>query len=172
MNMDYIFPDALIIASYHARNVESYLRAVSKKEFLKNPKLKSAIKYELIKFGRSLKGLSRGYKTSFSKVPWDDIIGMSDKLAHIHDFLINDEILYESVTEGIQDFVKYKDRILAFKVFVELDYNLNLSVKSLNEKFSSYEVVFTYGTGKFRESRYEQLDDIRASYLCYIEKYS
>ncbi len=62
--------------------IGSYLEGVSEEQFFNTPLLQDGVIRQLEIIGEATKRLSERFRQSAPQVPWRDVAGMRDKLAH------------------------------------------------------------------------------------------
>src|SRR5512141_1600201 len=62
--------------------IGSYLEGVTEEQFLSTPLLQDGVIRQLEIIGEATKRLSKRFRESTPHVPWRDVTGMRDKLAH------------------------------------------------------------------------------------------
>ncbi len=62
--------------------IEAYLQGVDGEAFHRDTLIQDGVIRQLEIIGEATKRLSREWRDRFSKIPWDDIAGMRDKLIH------------------------------------------------------------------------------------------
>jgi len=65
--------------------VASYIGGVSEAEFLSTPLVQDAVIRQIQIIGEAASKLSRAFRSRSSAIPWNDIVGMRQKL--VHDYL-------------------------------------------------------------------------------------
>ncbi len=81
-------------------NIESFVKNVEEKEFLKNKEKQSAVIRQIEVIGEAVKNLSASFRNKYPEVHWIKIAGMRDKLMH-HYFGVDLKIVWKSVKEDI-----------------------------------------------------------------------
>ena len=67
------------------QRIQLFAIGLTKEDLRKNEEKQSAILYQIIILGEATKRLSLEFKTANSDIPWKDIAGMRDILAHQYD---------------------------------------------------------------------------------------
>lgn len=75
-----------------ARRILRFSAGLSKESLMENEEKQSAIVYQLIIIGEATKRLSREFKESHDSIPWREVAGMRDVLAHQYDKIDPDEL--------------------------------------------------------------------------------
>ena len=82
MNRD----DASLLDIYHAaKRILVFASGLDKQDLATNEEKQSAILYQVIIIGEGTKRLSTEFRYQSSVIPWKDIAGMRDILAHQYD---------------------------------------------------------------------------------------
>lgn len=92
------------------KNIESYTQRVSFKEFLNNQMIIDAVIRNLEIIGEAAKNLSSETRSSRPDIPWEDIIGMRNKIAHEY-FGVDIEIIWETIRESLPELKKMMKKI-------------------------------------------------------------
>lgn len=92
------------------KNIESYTQGISFKRFLNNQMIIDAVIRNLEIIGEASKNLSSEIKSSRLDIPWEDIIGMRNKIAHEY-FGVDIEIIWETIQESLPELKKMMKRI-------------------------------------------------------------
>jgi len=93
MNRD----EAYLLDIINAINrIQLFAKGLTKDDLRTNEEKQSAILYQIIILGEATKRLSPEFKASHLEIPWQDIAGMRDILAHQYD-RININILWDVV---------------------------------------------------------------------------
>ncbi len=64
--------------------IESYMKGISKKEFLKSPKTQDAVIRNLEIIGEAVKNIPQNFRSQYPSVPWRKISGFRDILIHMY----------------------------------------------------------------------------------------
>ena len=75
-----------------AKRVLTFAAGLSQAELANNEEKQSAIVYQLIIIGEATKRLSAEFRAAHSSIPWKEITGMRDVLAHQYDKIDADEL--------------------------------------------------------------------------------
>lgn len=100
------------------KNIEAFMKKVSRESFLKNKEKQSAVIRQIEIIGEAVKNLPSEFKDKHPNVPWKDIVGMRDKLMH-HYFGVDIEKVWITLKEDIP---KLKNQI---KNIIELEKKKN-----------------------------------------------
>lgn len=75
-----------------AKRVLTFAAGLNQAELANNEEKQSAIVYQLIIIGEATKRLSSEFRAAHSSIPWKEITGMRDVLAHQYDKIDADEL--------------------------------------------------------------------------------
>ncbi len=87
------------------KNIEGFMKGVSKSYFLKNKEKQNAVIRELEIIGEAVKNIPAGFRSKNANIPWRDIAGMRDKLMH-HYFGVNLETVWKVIKEDLTELEK------------------------------------------------------------------
>ncbi|MEM6256200.1 MAG: DUF86 domain-containing protein [Cyanobacteria bacterium P01_D01_bin.156] len=85
-----------------AQRVLVFTAGLSKEELAENEEKQSAALYQIIIVGEATKRLSPEFRKRYSMIPWADIAGMRDILAHQYD-KINLNTLWSVIQDDIPE---------------------------------------------------------------------
>ncbi|WP_228016428.1 HepT-like ribonuclease domain-containing protein [Leptolyngbya ectocarpi] len=85
---------------------------MSKEELAKNDEKQSATLYQIIIIGEATKRLSSEFRSRYPMIPWAEIAGMRDILAHQYD-RINLNTLWSVIQDDIPELLALLQPILA-----------------------------------------------------------
>ncbi len=91
---------ALLDIHNAAQRILLFTARLSKSELAVNEEKQSAILYQVIVIGEATKRLSNDFRNLYSDIPWKDIAGMRDILAHQYD-RVNLTIALTSTLDGM-----------------------------------------------------------------------
>lgn len=101
MNRD----DASLIDIYKAaQQVLAFAKGITKDDIENNEEKKAAILYEIIVIGEATKRLSNELRLQYPEIPWKDMAGMRDILAHQYD-RVNINTLWDAVWKDIPELI-------------------------------------------------------------------
>jgi len=83
-----------------AQLVLSFAEGLSRIELSDNKEKQSAILYQILVIGEATKRLSAEFRMNHLQIPWDDIAGMRDRLAHQYD-RINLDVVWTAIRSDI-----------------------------------------------------------------------
>lgn len=82
-----------------------YMENVSKEQFNENELLQDSMSFRLIQISEDSKKLSDSFKSSKSKIPWTDIVGLRNRI--VHDYgNVDLTIVYETLKNDIPEVLK------------------------------------------------------------------
>ncbi|AFZ18716.1 HepT-like ribonuclease domain-containing protein [Allocoleopsis franciscana] len=79
-----------------------FAQGVSREQLESDVMRQSAILYQITIMGEATKRLSREFRSQHTEVPWDDIAGMRDMIAHQYDRL-DMNIVWQVIQRNIPD---------------------------------------------------------------------
>jgi len=95
----------------HCYRVESKIDNVSYETFLANEDIKEIVCFNILQIGELVKNLSPEFLKQYSKIPWKDIKGMKDYLAHGYG-TIDVKQIYNTATSDIKILRVYCEQII------------------------------------------------------------
>jgi uncharacterized protein with HEPN domain len=75
-----------------AQDIVNFTVGMSQESLKADRRTQSAVLYEIIVVGEAANRLSRDFQARYSHIPWKDIIGMRNILAHQYDEVGIDEV--------------------------------------------------------------------------------
>lgn len=94
-----------------AKRVLKFTKGLDKSALATNEEKQSAILYQIIVIGEATKRLSVEFRSQHPKVPWKDIAGMRDILAHQYD-RVNLNTLWDAVQNDIPELLTILEPLL------------------------------------------------------------
>ena len=88
-----------------AKEALSFIKGVSKEEFLKSRLLQLSLTKELEIIGEAAEKVSDEFKEKYSDVPWGQIIGMRNRLTHGY-FDIDANVVWKTVNKDLPVLIK------------------------------------------------------------------
>ncbi|MEM1253990.1 MAG: DUF86 domain-containing protein [Cyanobacteria bacterium P01_H01_bin.21] len=85
-----------------AQRVLAFTAGLSKEELAENNEKQSAVLYQIIIVGEATKRLSSDFRNCHPMIPWSDIAGMRDILAHQYD-KVNLNTLWSVIQDDIPE---------------------------------------------------------------------
>lgn len=95
----------------HCNRVENKIDDVSYETFLSNDDIKEIVSFNVLQIGELVKNLSSEFLKRYPKMPWKDIKGMRDCLAHGYG-TIDVEQIYKTATIDIKSLREYCEQII------------------------------------------------------------
>lgn len=95
-----------------AQQVLAFTAGLSKSELATNDEKQSAVLYQIIIIGEATKRLSPEFRNRYSMIPWSDIAGMRDILAHQYD-KVNLNTLWSVIQDDIPELLALLQPILS-----------------------------------------------------------
>ncbi len=96
---------ALLDIHNAARRILQFAVGLTKSELATNEEKQSAILYQVIVVGEATKRLSNDFRNRYSDIPWRDIAGMRDILAHQYD-RVNLDTLWDVIQNDIPELIE------------------------------------------------------------------
>ena len=87
------------------RRVLLFAEGLDKSQLKDNEEKQSAILYQIIVMGEATKRLSSEFRGQHSQIPWKDLAGMRDILAHQYD-KINFKTLWDVISKDIPELLE------------------------------------------------------------------
>ncbi len=94
-----------------AKRVLQFAEGLDKSALATNDEKQSAILYQVIVMGEATKRLSSEFRTQHPEIPWKDIAGMRDILAHQYDRL-NINTLWDVIKNDIPELLALLEPLL------------------------------------------------------------
>lgn len=82
--------------------IETYLKGASFESFSKNEMMVDAVVRELEIIGEAANNISEGFKEDHPPIPWDEMIGMRNRLIHEY-FGVNKKIVWETCQTDLKE---------------------------------------------------------------------
>lgn len=96
---------ALLDIHNAARRILLFTAGLTKSDLAANEEKQSAILYQVIVVGEATKRLSNDFRNQHSDIPWRDIAGMRDILAHQYD-RVNLDTLWDVIQKDIPELIE------------------------------------------------------------------
>ena len=91
--------------------IEEYIEGVDETKFKSTSLIQDGVIRQIEMTGEALRNVSREFRQKYSYLPWDDAIGMRDKL--IHDYMgVDLEKVWETATLDIPRLKGWVDQII------------------------------------------------------------
>lgn len=91
--------------------IEEYTTDVNEIGFMKQGMVQSAVIHQIQIIGEAARRLSPETRSSYSDIPWQDIVGMRHKLVHDY-FGVDLKAVWETITNDLPPFKKVIQQIL------------------------------------------------------------
>ena len=95
----------------HCSRVENKIEGVSFEEFSSNEDIKEIVSFNVLQIGELAKNLSPEFLNQYPDMPWKDIKGMRDWVAHGYG-TINLKEVWDTATNDIKPLRKYCEFII------------------------------------------------------------
>jgi uncharacterized protein with HEPN domain len=96
---------ALLDIHNAAQRILLFATGLTKSNLATNEEKQSAILYQVIIVGEATKRLSNDFRNTHSDIPWKDIAGMRDVLAHQYD-RVNLDTLWDVIQNDIPELIE------------------------------------------------------------------
>jgi uncharacterized protein with HEPN domain len=108
MNRD----EATLLDIYNAAQcILQFSSQLTKDDLANNAEKQSAILYQIIVMGEATKRLSSNFRNTYTQIPWQDIAGMRDILAHQYD-RVNLNTLWDVVQFDVPELLELMTPLL------------------------------------------------------------
>ena len=98
----------------YCREIEDFIAGADYPTFETALQMNRACIFTLEQIGESVKGLSDSFKKGYPHIPWQEIVGLRNRIAHDYDGIYLD-IVWETITEDIPQLLDSLDKILEKK---------------------------------------------------------
>ena len=95
----------------HCKRIESKIKGISKDTFFDNDDIKEIVCFNVLQIGEIAKVLPSEFLLKYNKVPWKDIKGMRDWVAHGYG-TIDFEIVWQTASRDIKPLRNYCEMII------------------------------------------------------------
>ena len=95
----------------HCSRVEDKINNISYETFLSNEDIKEIVSFNVLQIGELVKNLSVDFIKRYPEMPWKEIKGMRDRLAHGYG-TIDLEKIWETATCDIKSLREYCEQII------------------------------------------------------------
>ena len=92
-------------------HINRYTKGLEKEEFLKNNLVQDAVVRNIEIIGEAVKNLPKDFTNKHKEVPWKDIAGMRDRIAHFY-FGIDYALVWDTVKKDIPELKKQIQKLL------------------------------------------------------------
>ncbi|MEM9271561.1 MAG: DUF86 domain-containing protein [Cyanobacteria bacterium P01_F01_bin.143] len=89
-----------------AQRILNFAKGIDKSVLASNEEKQSAILYQVLVIGEATKRLSQEFRTQHSQIPWKDIAGMRDILAHQYDH-VDLKTIWDVIHKDIPELLAY-----------------------------------------------------------------
>lgn len=93
-------PDLLLDILELIERIERQVTGLSRDQFLEDADVQDATAYRILAIGEAAKGLSEDIRRRNPQIPWRQILGLRNILAHEY-FIRESEIIWETVQVGL-----------------------------------------------------------------------
>ncbi|MBI5762712.1 MAG: DUF86 domain-containing protein [Planctomycetes bacterium] len=76
------------------RDVTEFVQGVSREQFMKDKMLQGALCHKLVVIGEAARAVSDEFKAAHALVPWRDLVGLRNRIAHEY-FRLDLDIIWE-----------------------------------------------------------------------------
>jgi len=94
-----------------ARSIKTYVAEKTEESFLKDPLRQDAVIRRLEIIGEAARRVSEKTRKSFPELPWNDVIGMRNRLIHRYDD-IDMAILWDTIYRDIPRLITSLEKII------------------------------------------------------------
>ena len=101
----------LINITKHCEKINEKIRLISKEEFDRNEDIVQIICFNILQIGELAKNLDSNFINRYNSVPWRQIKGMRDKVAHGYGTIDMDRI-WQTALSDIMPLLDYCEKIL------------------------------------------------------------
>ncbi len=91
--------------------INKYTKGLSKDEFLKNILIEDATVRNIEIIGEAVKNLPGDFKKKHKEIPWKDIAGMRDRIAHFY-FGIDYDLVWDTIEKDIPELKKKIQKLI------------------------------------------------------------
>ncbi|CCQ56445.1 HepT-like ribonuclease domain-containing protein [Crocosphaera watsonii] len=95
-----------------AKRIKKFTEGIDESILADNEEKQSAILYQVIIIGEATKRLSSDFREKYSHIPWKDMAGMRDILAHQYD-RVNINTLWDVIQSDIPELLPMIETILS-----------------------------------------------------------
>jgi uncharacterized protein with HEPN domain len=94
--------DSLLDILELIERIKRQTSSLTRHQFLEDPDIQDATAYRLLAIGEAAKALDDDLKSRHPQIPWRQIVGMRNILAHEY-FTLEGEIIWETVEAGLPE---------------------------------------------------------------------
>ena len=95
----------------HCNRIEKKINNLSFEKFISNEDIKEIVSFNVLQIGELAKNLSPDFLKRYPQMPWKDIKGMRDRLAHGYGTIKLEEI-WRTATRDIRSLRVYCEQII------------------------------------------------------------
>ena len=103
--------ERIILVKRHCERIIKKTKELDLESFLMDLDLKEIVCFNLLQIGELVKGLSKEFVVKYSQIPWKQIAGMRDRLAHGYETIRYKDVWYVVEFEII-NLLNFCDEIL------------------------------------------------------------
>ena len=96
----------------HCERIEEKSKTIGLEEFIKDVDVQDIILFNLLQIGELAKKLDTSFVKTYNKVPWDNIKGMRDRIAHGYGTLTYERV-WQTIIDDIKPLKDYCEELLA-----------------------------------------------------------
>lgn len=93
-------------------HIRKYVQGQSREDFMTNELVRDAVIRQVQIIGEATRLVSPGLKSRYSQVPWQEIVGLRNRVIHAYGTIMP-EIIWEIVENDLEPLRKNIERILA-----------------------------------------------------------
>ncbi len=91
--------------------IETYLKSMSYSEFLQNRLVQDGVVHQLEIIGEASRNLSQAFRDRHPEIPWQDIIGMRNRIAHAY-FAVDLRAVWDTTQSDLPTLRAWGERVL------------------------------------------------------------
>lgn len=104
----------IIVIIKHCQKIEEKVSNITRDQFKDNEDLIQIVCFNILQIGELAKNFDQDFINRYNKVPWKQIKGMRDKVAHGYD-TIDKETVWETACYHVKTLLDYCEEILETK---------------------------------------------------------
>ena len=97
-----------------AEAAKKFSAKLTRKEFLENSLVQSAVLHQIIIVGEAVKRLSNAFRQNHPQIPWKFIAGMRDRITHGY-FEVDLEQVWNTLDKDLPELIKYIKPLVSIK---------------------------------------------------------
>jgi uncharacterized protein with HEPN domain len=94
-----------------AQEILEFMQGVSQSEFERNNQLRYAVERQLMVIGEAARHVSDEFQNEYPKVPWSQIIGQRNVLAHDYGEILVERV-WLTATKSLPELISLLDQII------------------------------------------------------------